>query len=146
MEASGAADDEPGLAGDDKLRRGVRALEDVGPRPGETLKEWAARIGTGCGWLEEHSKPLRAELTRMVGVWVERGYVLKNTPPRLTYTHCREVIAAWKHTFGPVVLGTMRDGWLGDVYAFAEMKKAAKVMDKAQPETRARLPSRCLRW
>ena len=38
MEASGAADDEPGLAGDDKLRRGVRALEDVGPRPGETLK------------------------------------------------------------------------------------------------------------
>ena len=92
MEASGAADDEPGLAGDDKLRRGVRALEDVGPRPGETLKEWAARIGTGCGWLEEHSKPLRAELTRMVGVWVERGYVLKNTPPRLTYTHCREVM------------------------------------------------------
>ena len=129
MEASGAADDEPGLAGDDKLRRGVRALEDVGPRPGETLKEWAARIGTGCGWLEEHSKPLRAELTRMVGVWVERGYVLKNTPPRLTYTHCREVIAAWKHTFGPVVLGTMRDGWLGDVYAFAEMKKAALKSD-----------------
>ena len=139
-EASGAADDEPGLAGDDKLRRGVRALEDVGPRPGETLKEWAARIGTGCGWLEEHSKPLRAELTRMVGVWVERGFILPNVPPRLTHTHCREVIGAWKQIFRPVRLGTMPDGWLGTVHAFAEMKKAAEKSDKAHKQALDKSP------
>ena len=70
MEASGAADDEPGLAGDDKLRRGVRALEDVGPRPGETLKEWAAQAYTDPSGAHVELPALAVELATLLPLLV----------------------------------------------------------------------------
>ena len=67
--------------GADSLSRGLRALQEVGPGEGETLEEWAHRIGDGCGWGEDRGAPLATELTRITRVWVERGYILKNDPP-----------------------------------------------------------------
>ena len=118
MEESRAGDAAAAPGGDDKLRRGLRALEEVGPARGETLEEWAQRIGANCGWEEWRSAPLVAELSRVTNMWTARGYIILNSPPRVTVSHCRCVISAWKHTFCKVLLTSMPDGWLSRVDAF----------------------------
>ena len=50
--------------GADSLSRGLRALQEVGPGEGETLEEWAHRIGDGCGWGEDRGAPLTTEKLR----------------------------------------------------------------------------------
>ena len=121
--------------GNDGLLRGLRALEEVGPAKGEPRDQWAQRIGGGCGWGEDRGAPLAAELTRITRVWVERQYILKNNPPRITVAHCRAVIAAWKHAFATVIAWMMPDGWLSSVGAFDNMYSAAKKSDRDHKES-----------